>query len=81
MEMEMAMDMSVNLGLTLSGKCDDCANAGPRFKFYNRFAEPAIEKNLCPICMRKAMKCVGFFFRTPAGIQAVRKMGEAEGLK
>lgn len=73
------MNVDVNLGLTMPGKCDECSNVGPRFKFYNQFAEPAIKKDLCPVCMRKAIKCVGFFLRTPAGARALReKMAAAE---
>ena len=38
--------MDVNRGLTNPGKCDNCGKRGPRFKFYNQYADPVIDMDL-----------------------------------
>lgn len=65
--------MEQNLGLTYPGKCDSCNKRGPRFKFYNQYADPVIDMDLCPQCMSIAFRCMEFFFRTPAGKNAVER--------
>ena len=70
--------MEQNLGLTNPGKCDSCSKRGPRFKFYNQYADPVIDMNLCPQCMSIAFRCMNIFFRTPAGREAIaRRQAEA----
>ena len=65
--------MDVNRGLTNPGKCDNCGKRGPRFKFYNQYADPVIDMDLCPQCMSIAFRCMNFFFHTPAGKKATEK--------
>lgn len=56
------------MGIDLNeGKCDSCKARGPRLRFRNVFVQPVIEYDLCGDCMQKAMRCMAFFFRTPAG--------------
>ncbi len=70
--------MEQNLGLTNPGKCDSCKARGPRFKFYNQYADPVIDMDLCPQCMSIAFRCMNFFFHTPAGREAIaRRQAEA----
>ena len=70
--------MEQNLGLTNPGKCDSCSKRGPRFKFYNQYADPVIDMDLCPQCMSIAFRCMNIFFRTPAGREAIaRRQAEA----
>ena len=70
--------MEQNLGLTNPGKCDSCSKRGPRFKFYNQYADPVIDMDLCPQRMSIAFRCMNFFFHTPAGREAIaRRQAEA----
>ena len=70
--------MEQNLGLTNPGKCDSCNKRGPRFKFYNQYADPVIDMDLCPQCMSIAFRCMNIFLRTPAGREAIaRRQAEA----
>lgn len=65
--------MNGNDGLTMPGRCESCGEKGPRFHFRNVYAEPEINFDLCPNCMRTAFLCMAFFFRTPAGKKAIEK--------
>ena len=63
--------MESNHGLTFPGPCESCGKKGPRFKFYNKYADPPINMDLCPKCMNKAFHCMVIFFQTPAGKKAL----------
>lgn len=63
----------------MPGKCESCNRKGQRFRYYNPYAEPAIEMDLCPKCMETAFKCMAFFFQTPAGRKAIDKRRQMQG--
>lgn len=65
--------MSGNKGLTMPGKCQSCGAKGPRFHFRNVYAEPEINFDLYPNCMRAALLCMAVFFQTPAGKKDIEK--------
>ena len=52
-----------NLGLVEPGKCETCGAYGGRFKFYNDQTneEEAVEYDLCPSCIRKAVRSVWIY--------------------
>ena len=67
------MPMGINRGLTMPGRCESCGKVAPRFQFHNEYADPEISFKLCPRCMNNAMRCMRFFFQTPAGAEAIKR--------
>lgn len=60
--------LETNLGLIEPGVCNNCKHVGPRLKFYNEFADPPVEFDLCVRCMSTAIHCIGFhLLNTPTG--------------
>ena len=66
-----------DLALT-EGKCESCGKRDRLFRFRNEYTEPEINFNLCMDCTMVAVKCMAFFFTTPAGKKAIaRKQASA----